>query len=506
MQIFIGYGGVAVFLLILFAILEKTKGSNDFSDYATAGRSFGTAFSAMAFVNTWLPGTIFIAFAGYAASAGAIGLYFVIYSMLAVVLMFLLAEPVHVWGKNFDLRTQADLLRLRYGSRAVQVIAAAIGIIASLPWLVLGMQSLTLVFSFLSFGAVPVTAAAVIGIVVIVVRQVWTIRFGARGLVIGDFVQGTVAYLMGTVLILGLLVWLVTNGHGFDKVNPALFTIPGPGTAEGPLYLFSLVATGALGGWCWPDIFVRLFTSSGTRTIKRAAVSAAPLLLIFGSALCLLAIAASSLPGVAEAPDNVWFITASVGGPVVVTLAGLCVLAATMGNVGANLQALGTQVANDLVGVARGVRVDDARTGKIAVGVLTLISGVTAVATIDALSSNLVVLAQVSYQGIVQLAPTLLLGICWRRGTATAACAAMVSGLAAAIILQIWYPVAIPALGGITSGIAALALNAAVYIIVSYLKPARPEEIRRVNDLFNALNGPRTAPHLVLTEQIGRTR
>ncbi len=135
----------------------------------------------MAFVNTWLPGTIFIAFAGYAASAGAIGFYFVAYSILAVVLMFLLARPVHEWGRSFDLRTQADLLGLRYGCTKVRVIAAVIGTIASFPWVVLGMQSLTLVFEYLSFGTVPAAWAALIGIGVLVVRQWWTVRLGAAG-------------------------------------------------------------------------------------------------------------------------------------------------------------------------------------------------------------------------------------------------------------------------------------------------------------------------------------
>lgn len=490
MNILIGYGGVAVFLVILFVVLERTKGSADFSEYATAGRSFGPVFSAMAFVNTWLPGTIFIAFAGYAASAGAIGFYFVSYSILAVVLMFLLAKPVHEWGRRFDLRTQADLLGLRYGSNAVRVIAAVIGIIASFPWIVLGMQSLTLVFTFLSFGSVPAAAAALIGIAVLVVRQWWTVRLGARGLVTSDLVQGIVAYLIGTLLILGLLTWLLTNGHGFSEVDDAFFTLPGPGSADGPFYLFALVATGALGGWCWPDIFVRLFASNSTHTIKRAAVMASPLLLIFGSSLCLLAMAASTLPGVAEAPDEVWFLTASVGGPLLLTLAGVCVLAATMGNVGANLQALGAQTANDIVGVARGTRVEDARTGKIAVGALTLVAGAVAVATTDALSSGMVALAQVSYQGIVQLAPTVFLGIFWRRGNARAACSAMVLGFATACVLQVMYPIAIPALGGLTSGVAALAVNLTVYIVVAYAMPSSDDEKQRVDELFDSLHTP----------------
>lgn len=111
MNMLVGYGSVAVFFLIVVAALELTKRKDaTFSEYATAGRSFGSFFGTMAFLNTWLPGTMFISFAGLAAGAGVIGFYSLIYSLLAVVLMFFLAKPVHDWGKRYDLRTQADLL------------------------------------------------------------------------------------------------------------------------------------------------------------------------------------------------------------------------------------------------------------------------------------------------------------------------------------------------------------------------------------------------------------
>lgn len=487
MDIVIGYGGIAGFLVLVVGVLHRVgePAGESFSDYATAGRSFGPAFSTMAFVNTWLPGTMFVSFAGLAAASGVIGFYFVPYSLLAVLLMFFLARPVHHWGRRFDLRTQADLLGLRYGSRTVRVVAAVIGIVASFPWLVLGLQSLTHVFAYLSFGRVGATTAAFTGIAVLAVRQYWTVRLGARGIVISDLVQGLVAYGLGSVLALGLLSWLVTHGHGFDRVSPGFYDLPGPGSPLGPLYLFSLVLTGALGGWCWPDIFVRLFAADSARTIQRAAVRAAPIIFVFGSALCLVAIAASTLPGVHAAPDAVWFITARIGGPVVLTLAGLCVLAATMGNVGANLQAIGTQTANDIVGVVRGE--PSARGGRLAVTLLGVAAAVYAVVTARD-SAGLVTLALVSYQGIVQLAPTIYLGLFWRRGNATAATASMVSGFAVAVLLQWHYPNTLP-FWGVTSGVAALAVNVAVYVGCAFLVPVTEEEQTRVEALF-ALLGP----------------
>jgi hypothetical protein len=45
MDMLIGYRGVVVFLGVLFVILQRTKGSADFSNYASARRSFGPSGS-----------------------------------------------------------------------------------------------------------------------------------------------------------------------------------------------------------------------------------------------------------------------------------------------------------------------------------------------------------------------------------------------------------------------------------------------------------------------------
>lgn len=485
LNLVVGYGSVVLLLIVIGVVLErKAKSSATISDYATGGRSFGSWFSAMAFVNTWLPGTVFISFAGLAAASGVIGFYMVLYSAFGVVLMYLIAKPVSIWGHAFDLRTQADLMGLRYRSKAVRIVAALIGFAASFPWIVLGMQSLALVFEYLSFGFVSALGALVIGVIVIAVRQVWTVRFGARGVVIGDMIQGIVAYAFGGLLLFGLIVWLVGNGFGLTNLPESFYTIPGPGSDLGPLYFFSLVLAGALGGWCWPDIFVRLFTSKSERTIQRAALKATPILLVFGLLLMVFAMIASQYPGVAERPDHVFFVVASSGGVLVVTLAGLAVLSATFGNVGANLQALGTIAANDVFPATRGAGQRSPRLAQTLIAILTIVAGLATVLTVN-VTSGMVTLAQVSYEGIVQLAPALFLGIFWRRGTALGAIAGMITGVVAAVGFYIFYPVSIPWLGGMVPGVAGLLLNTLVYIVLSLVVPAKASERQRVDHLFD---------------------
>lgn len=484
MDMWIGFAGIALFLLLTIAVMERgRKRSSDFSDYATAGRSFGPFYATMAYVNTFLPGTVFISFAGLAALSGLVGYYLMAYAMLGVLLMLALSKPVFRWGKRFNLGTQSDLLALRYRSRGVRVVASVIGIVSTIPWIVLGLQSLALVFEFISGGVVGPLLAIVISIAVIVLRQIWTVRHGMRGIIVSDMVQGIFAYFIGTVIAIGLVVALLTNGHGFGDVPEGFTSLRGPGDAFGPLYAVSITLTGALGTWCWPDIFVRLFTVKSTQTIRRTAGYAAPLMLIFTFSVLTMAYLASSDERVAAAPDHVWFILAGDGGILLLTLACISVIGATLGNVGANIQAVGAQAANDIVGLIGRKDQVDVRVAKWAVAITTTISAVIAFGTLGSVS-GLVGLAMLSYQGIVQLAPTLLIGIFWKRATAAGAISGMIVGFTLAAVLQVLYPAEIPWLGGLTSGIVAMAVNALVLVIVSLLRPQNDKERSRVDELW----------------------
>lgn len=506
MSMIVGYGAVVVFFGVVIVVLERTRRvEGGFTEYAVAGRSFGSWYQTMSFLNTWLPGAVFVSFAGLAAESGVIGFYWLPYSLLTVLLMFFMARRVHDWGRRWDLNTQSDLLGMRYASRTVRIVAAVIGIASSFPWIVLGMQSLGLVFSHLSFGRVSAGTAILIGVGALALRQIWTVRMGMRGIVVSDMVQSLVAYVLGLCMIIGLLGWLFTHGHGLGAVPASHFALPGPGSPVGALYLMSLVLTGALGGWCWPDMFVRLFTARSAETIKKSAVQAAPILFVFATGLTLVGLLGASVSGVSAAPAAVWFIVAGIGGTVLVALAGVVVLAATMGNVDANLQATGVQLTHDVLPRRHGAAADsgETRTAKLAVSALTVLAALTAAGSVNS-GAGLADLAILSYQGVVQLAPALLLGIFWRRGNAVGAITGMVSGFTVAAVLQVQYPTSIPWLGGLTSGVAALIVNTAVYVACALLLPRTPSEEARVDSLFSGLGHGSAAPGPLAVDEPAR--
>ena len=126
MSLLVTVGVPALLFALVIAVLQQTyRADLDFSDFTVAGRSFGGFAQAMAFFNTYQPGTVFVAFFAFTASNGVVGMN--ISTLLAPVVMFLMADRVWTWGATHDLKTQPDLLALRFDSRAVRVVSALVG-------------------------------------------------------------------------------------------------------------------------------------------------------------------------------------------------------------------------------------------------------------------------------------------------------------------------------------------------------------------------------------------
>jgi Na+/proline symporter len=482
----------AVVIVILYATQQTSKPT--FNEYSVGGRSYGPWYVAMSYVNSWWPGSVFIAFFGLAAGSGVFGLYGLAYSTLGVAMMYFLSTRAWRWGARYSLRSQPDLLGLRFDSRAVKVVASVIGIVSLFPWVVLGMQAFGEVFEYASDGRWSVTACLLVGLAVIVGRQYWTVRMGMRGLILTDAFQGIVAYVFSAVLCLFLLSGIPGGPISFaalSHVAPAVLRVPGDGGAYGPLYLFSLIFTGVVGSLCWPTSFQRIYTASGVRAVKAATIRTVLISGVFYTLLMLVGIAATSIPAVAAAPQNGWFtIMQSYGGTWLLGLGLTMVFAASMGHIDGSVQVCGLQIANDLVNSDRRALSDHQLTvvAKSSMMVYMLLAAVVAYLTFSL--DRLQLLAQVSYQGIVQLAVPLFLGVFWRGGNRHGAVAGMVSGFAVAMVLTFIYPDDIRGLGSLTGGVLGLAVNLVVFLVVSAATGTSAEEKARVAAMFDAGRGP----------------
>ncbi|MBU8811533.1 sodium:solute symporter family protein [Mycolicibacterium goodii] len=497
----------AVVVGILYVTQQKTAPT--FDEYAVGGRRYGPWYVAMSYVNSWWPGSTFIAFFGLAAGAGVFGMYGLAYSSLGVAMMYFMATRAWRWGKKYDLRSQPDLLGKRFDSPAVRVVASLIGIISLFPWVVLGMQALGTVFELASDGAWSVTTCLIVGLAVIVIRQYWTVRMGMRGLIMTDAFQGTVAYVFSAVLCVVLLSGVAGSPISFadlGDVAEKYLVLPGDGDTYGPLYIFALIFTGVVGSLCWPTSFQRIYTASSVRSVKSGTLCTVLISGTFYSLLMLVGIAATVMPDVVAAPQAGWFtIMSDYGGTWLLGLGITIVFAASMGHIDGSVQVCGLQIANDLVNTAKRPLSDKQLTyvAKASMVVFMALAGVVAYLTFN--MERLQLLAQISYQGVVQLAVPLFLGIFWRGGNKHGALAGMVAGFVVAMALTWVYPDDIRWLGSLTGGIVGLLVNLVIYLGAAALVTTDSAEKARVDAMFAAAKTGVAAspqPEKLLDEQL----
>lgn len=507
----ITFGSLGLFFAIIVGVLHTSKRRADvatFSNYAVGDRAFSSWFVSMAYTNSWWPGSTFTAVFGLAVAGGIIGLYFLVYSVLGVIAMYFIARPVWKWGKEFDLRTQADLLSLRYDSSALKLLASAISVVALVPWLILGLIAMGAVVQWASLGNLSVRDSILLGIVVLVVRQFWTVQMGMRGLIITDMVQGIVAYFGASVLCLGLLIFYFDGLSNLGRLTESQLSLPGFASENGGLYYFGIVAAGIIGSLCWPMIFTRIYTAASVQEVKKGSLQTMVIGFVFCVLLMAVALCAAPLPIAANAPVSSFFaITQDAGGTWLLAIALVIVFAAGMGFVDGVTQAIGTQVANDIIGVIRPLRdKQELYLAKAAMGAAAVVSAVIAYRIYD--SPNLAGVSQLAYQAIIQLAVPIFGGLVWRRGNRDGAIAGLVVGSVVALALTVPYMEiggAVPWLAGLGSGLVGLAANLLVFIAVSLVRASSASELDRVDRLFAAAKARGTRETVPTTPALNAT-
>ncbi|WP_190814694.1 sodium:solute symporter family protein [Saccharopolyspora pogona] len=502
----ITFGALALFFALIVVVLHVAKSRRDvstFSNYAVGDRSFSSWFVSMAYTNSWWPGSTFTAVFGLAVASGIIGLYFLVYSVLGVLAMYFIARPVWKWGKQFDLRTQSDLLALRYNSPKLKLVSSIISVVALLPWLILGLIAMGTVIQWASLGNLSAAESILIGIVVLVIRQFWTVQMGMRGLIVTDMVQGIVAYVGAAVLCLGLLIFYFGGLGNLSQLTATQLSLPGFEAREGGLFYFGIVAAGIIGSLCWPMIFTRIYTAASVREVKKGSLQTMIIGFVFFVLLMLVALCAAPLPLAAEQPVLAFFAVAQdAGGIALLACALVIVFAAGMGFVDGVTQAIGTQFANDIVGVIRPLKdKQELYLAKGAMAGFAVIAAVIAYQIYD--SPNLAGVTQLAYQAIIQLAVPIFGGLVWRRGNRAGAISGLIVGAVVALALTLPYMDiggAVPWLGGLASGLVGLAANLVVFVVVSLVWPSSKAEMNRVDQLFLAAKSGSTPPSASVRE------
>ena len=511
------------YLLILLGlgIVGYLRGKATEEDYYLAGRGQGLLVTSLTIMATFFSGVALLGFPGLVYEHGVSAMFLALNLPVAGAAVYLLGNGIRKLGKARNYVSPGDMIAGYYGGNTIRVVAAILGILYVLPYIIIQIKAGGLLAQTLfgedmyNTGAVALSAVTLVYVLVGGMRSVaWT-----------DVLQGLL--LLSGAVLAGIAVIASMGGPGefFAKVaelDPKQLNMHDPAESKwNPWWILTFCLFGSLASIVQPAQWMRFYAARSSTVLRRSAVIFAvvlPACFLFGVMLVglggralhppplpldleisldfiLMQINVTNLPeGLSKADQIAVFmlreeLPVMLGGLgiVLVSIIMVAIMAASMSTADSNLHALGGVITRDVYDQCKPDASQKQRTwvGRIVIIVTTLLA-----LLIVYLGENskfgkglLETIAQFFFLAMAfscQLIPAAVDILYIRRGTRAGAIAGMITG--GAVVLATLFLTSNDTIQSIKRvidlGGLALAFNVLVFILVSlFTSKPDPEHI-----------------------------
>ena len=270
---------LAFFIITLLVGVLSARSAKGLDGFVLGGRSVGPWLTAFSFGTSYFSAVIFIGYAGrfgwnFGLASTWIGLgNAFIGSLLA---WMVLGRRTRVMTQHLGSRTMPDFFGLRYKSRALRLVSAAIVFVFLIPYTASLFNGLARLFAA-SFNLDYMWWV----IIMAVMTGVYVIIGGYVGSAVNNFVQGLIM-LVGIVAVIAAV--LANNGGLMESI--AKFSADSTVTAAGtefkgaftsflgpqPLQLLGVVVLTSLGTWGLPQMVGKFYAIKDEGAIKKGTI------------------------------------------------------------------------------------------------------------------------------------------------------------------------------------------------------------------------------------------
>lgn len=482
-QVSVALATIGIYLLIVLAIGYRgwQVGKLDVEDWMAGGRGLGVIVLLFTYTATYHSAFAFVGASGtiYAAGMGLLVPIF-LWVVFSSILLWVVGSRIWLLGKKYGYLTPSELLEDFYNSKLLGKLVSLVLIIFTFPYITVQMIGSGVIFETATNGLVSFEVGAAI-LLVAGVLYVWL--GGLRAVAWTDTIQGVFMF---------FAIWLAGSFVAFSAFNgPTAFwgeitanfaehvTLPGPaGTFTSEYYVTWWIALG-VGILMQPHIFLRFYAAHSPRVLKWVAAGGAAYLLLFYLPVPYLALGAvehfpdlvnadSALPTMLFEFTPVWFASIVVAGAV----------AAAMSTADSQLHAISALITRDWykdMGGEDASTETETRFAQYLVPVLGLIAYIVAIQDIG----FIVDITSVAIEGSAQVFPLVIGALYWENASKGGAITGFVLGVLVTASLTFGV-VTLPAgLPGFASGFYGLIVTTVVFVAVSFVTDAVPQENRQ---------------------------
>ncbi len=240
----------------------------DLEQWSVGGRGFGGIIVFLLLAGEIYTTFTFLGASGYAYSYGGASFYILCYGALAYVFSYWLAPAIWRYGSKEKLVSQADWFSRKYGSRNLSLIVTLLGLVAMIPYLELQLTGLGIIIEETSYGAVPRSAAIILGAVALAVYvAISGIHSAAANAVVKDILVLIVVVFLGIYLPVHYFGSIGSLLDRVETTKPAFLALTQPSHDTG--WFITSVLLSALGFFMWPHYFSATYSSKDERTFRR---------------------------------------------------------------------------------------------------------------------------------------------------------------------------------------------------------------------------------------------
>jgi SSS family solute:Na+ symporter len=269
LAVFLFFFALVTVMGFVAARWRRPKTLAHLDEWGLGGRQFGTWITWFLVGGDFYTAYTVIAVPALVYSAGAYGFFALPYTIIVYPFVFAVMPRLWQVAKDQGHVTAGDVVRSRYGSRALESAVAVTGVIATMPYIALQLIGMATAIKALGLaGELPLIAAFVI-------LALYTYSSGLRAPALIAFVKDAMIYIVVIAAIA-----LIPNRLGgyaavFDAADQA-FKAKGSGgilLAPNQYVAYATLALGsALAAFMYPHTLTGIFASRSANTIRKNAV------------------------------------------------------------------------------------------------------------------------------------------------------------------------------------------------------------------------------------------
>lgn len=262
---------IAAFLALSLGLgIMASRGKEmSLEQWTTGGRGFGSILVFLLMAGEIYTTNAFLGISGWAYGKG--GAAFFNINMLNYVIAYWLTPKIWAYGKRHSLISQSDFFVKAYGSNALGILVAVVGLVALLPYLVIQLKGLGIIVSETSYGAISPTFAIWVGTISMVIYvMVSGIHGSAWTAVVKDLLILAVVLGVGLYLPYHYYGGIEAMWRAVEAAKPGFLTLPDKGFSA-TWYISTLLLV-SLGFFMWPHTFLATFSAKNANALRKNAI------------------------------------------------------------------------------------------------------------------------------------------------------------------------------------------------------------------------------------------